>query len=873
MAKKAKTLVLLDGNALIHRAYHALPPLTTKKGEIVNAVYGFTLTLLGVLEKFKPDYIAASFDLPGGTFRDELYADYKATRAKAPDDLYAQIPRVKEVVTAFNIPIYEKAGFEADDCVGTLARQAEKEGVDTIIVTGDMDTLQLVTPKVKVFTMRKGLKDTVLYDEAGVVAKYGLTPSQIIDYKGLCGDASDNIPGVKGIGQKTASVLLQEYTNLEGVYAALEKLKPAVAEKLKRDKENAFLSRKLGTIDTVCPVNLSLSDAVAKDYDREKIATLLKEFEFFSLLKRIPGGNSESGITNQESRKKETKEKKMKLLKTKEEAEKFLRTCEGKNVAVHVTKEEGSLFGAAIQTVELALTPEEHTDIAWNEETKLLLKEFFENASIGKIAYDAKSLMHLLAKENIELKSVAFDVLIAAYLLHSGSDMELDTLILSEIGDEDTADVASAVLVLSQNYQEKLEAVSKEQGSDKNLLSVFRNIEMPLIPVLFQMEQNGICLNKEKFQTLAKQLGDELATLEKSIYQFAGKEFNINSPKQLSEILFVDLHIPTTNIKKTKTGISTASTELEKLKEYPIVEKIEQYRELFKLKTTYLDVLPTLTDEGSRLHTTFQQAVAATGRLSSIDPNLQNIPARSIWSERIRGAFEAEKGYQLIGADYSQIELRVMAHLSQDKALLSAFQNQEDIHRATASVVYKVKPEEVTPDMRRQAKVFNFGIMYGMGAFGLAQAAGIEQKVAGEFIVAYFKKFSRVKEFIEEMKKSAREKEYVETELGRRRYVPEINSQNIQVARSGERMAINMPIQGLAADIMKLAMLRVFEALSEYGDDVRMSLQVHDELILEVKENLAETVSEKVKEVMEKVYPLSVPLTVETEIGKNWGEI
>ena len=864
--------MLLDGNALIHRAYHALPPLTTKKGEIVNAVYGFTLTLLGVLEKFKPDYIAASFDLPGGTFRDELYADYKATRVKAPDDLYAQIPRVKEVVNAFNIPIYEKAGFEADDCVGTLARQAEKEGVETIIVTGDMDTLQLVTPKVKIFTMRKGLKDTVLYDEAGVVAKYGLKPNQIIDYKGLCGDASDNIPGVRGIGQKTASALLQEYTNLEGVYAALEKLKPAVAEKLKQDKELAFLSRKLGTIDTICPVNLSLPDAVAKDYDREKIATLLKEFEFFSLLKRIPGNNQQSTVNSQQTEKKKVG-KKAKLLKTKAEVEKYLKTCQGKKVAVYLTKEEGSLFGAAIQTVELALTKEEHTDIAWNEETKPPLKDFFEDTSIGKIAYDAKGLMHLLHKENIRLENIAFDVLIAAYLLHSGSDMELDTLILSEIGDEDTQDVASAILTLSLNYEEKLETVSQEQGKEKNLLSVFRKIEMPLMPVLFKMEQNGICLNREKFQTLAKQLGDELATLEKSIYQFAGKEFNINSPKQLSEILFVDLHIPTTNIKKTKTGISTASTELEKLKEYPIVEKIEQYRELFKLKTTYLDVLPTLTDERSRLHTTFQQAVAATGRLSSIDPNLQNIPARSIWSERIRGAFEAQKGYALVGADYSQIELRVMAHLSQDKALLSAFQNKEDIHRTTASVVYKVKPEEVTSDMRRQAKVFNFGIMYGMGAFGLAQAAGIDQKGAGEFITAYFKKFSRVKEFIEEMKKNAREKEYVETELGRRRYVPEINSQNIQVARSGERMAINMPIQGMAADIMKLAMLRVSEALSEYGDDVRMSLQVHDELILEVKENLAEEISGKVKTVMENVYPLSVPLTVETEIGKNWGEI
>ena len=427
--------------------------------------------------------------------------------------------------------------------------------------------------------------------------------------------------------------------------------------------------------------------------------------------------------------------------------------------------------------------------------------------------------------------------------------------------------------MLRDLYEQRLDEVSKTQKQGKTLRSVFEHIEMPLVLVLFEVESNGIFLNTKKFQSLSDELTKELSVLEKDIYTFAGREFNINSPKQLSEILFQDLKIPTANIKKTKTGISTASTELQKLAEYPIVAKIESYRELFKLKTTYLDALPALVGPDARLHTTFHQAVAATGRLSSSDPNLQNIPARNSWSERVRGAFEAGDDKVFVGADYSQIELRVMAHLSSDKALTRAFHKGEDVHTTTASVVYKVKPEDVTADMRRQAKVFNFGIMYGMGSFGLSQAAQIEQKVAAQFIAAYFKKFSGVAKFIEEMKQGAREKGYVETELGRRRYTPEITSQNVQVARAAERMAINMPIQGLAADIMKLAMLSAAELTHAYGEDARMVLQIHDELIFEVTESRAEEFAAQLKKVMESAYTLRVPLTVETAIGQNWGEM
>ncbi|MEK9151719.1 MAG: DNA polymerase I [Patescibacteria group bacterium] len=884
MAEKKKTLVLIDGNALIHRAYHALPPLTTKKGEVVNAVYGFTLTLLSVLEKFKPEYIAASFDLAGPTFRHKQFADYKATRVKGPDDLYAQIPRVKELTRAFNIPIYEQAGFEADDCVGTLARQAEKENVEVIIVTGDNDALQLVTPLTKVFTLRKGIKDTVLYDEQAVEAKYGFFPAQIPDYKGLAGDASDNIPGVAGIGAKTATDLLKRFGTLENIYAALLEVKESIRKKLETDKESAFLSKELGAIDTAAPVALDLPACVSRDFDRDTVTRLFQELGFFSLIKRI-SGSQESGI--KEKRKSaqggSASGGKKKKITTQEDLEKFLGKAE--TVAVYVEQAQGTLFGAGIESVHVAVTPGEEAMIAWNEQTKRFLKEFLEDERRKKTVYDGKALLHLFQKEGIAMKGIGFDVMIAAYLLNSGGNVELGYLVLEVCGEEEITMPAEKLLVLRETYDERIDEVSETQKDGKTLRLIFEKIEMPLLAVLFEVETNGVYLNTGKFRILSEELKEELASLEKDIYEFSGREFNINSPKQLSEILFQDLKIPTTNIKKTKTGISTASMELQKLQAYPIVAKIESYRELFKLKTTYLDALPLLVGGDGRLHTTFHQAVAATGRLSSSDPNLQNIPARNSWSERIRGAFEAGAGNVLIGADYSQIELRVMAHLSGDKALCEAFRKGEDVHTTTASVVYKVKPEEVTADMRRQAKVFNFGIMYGMGSFGLSQAAQIEQKVAAQFIAAYFKKFAGVAKFIEEMKQGARERGYVETELGRRRYTPEIVSQNVQVARSAERMAINMPIQGLAADIMKLAMLKAQELVDNFNNDAhppasqseafraRMVLQVHDELIFEAKAGHAEAFAARLKESMESAYTLKVPLIVETAIGKNWGEI
>ena len=873
MENKPKTLILLDGNALIHRAYHALPPLTTKTGETVHAVYGFTMTLLSVLEKFKPDYIAASFDLAGPTFRDELYADYKATRTAAPDDLYAQIPRVKEVTAAFNIPIYELPGYEADDCVGTIAKQAGAQGVNVVIVTGDNDALQLVDDRIKVFSIRKGLKDLVLYDRVAVEAKYGFGPELVPDYKGLAGDTSDNIPGVKGIGEKGATGLLQEFGILENIYAHLSEIKEALRKKLESDRENAFLSKRLGTIDIAAPVTLHLEDCVTHDFDREKVEALLRSFEFFSLITKIP--SSTQGGGTEQFLKEGAKKKKHKILKTSDEIEEWIEAHKGRGIAVYVTETADSLFGNGIAAIELAAAAEAQVSVAWNPSARAALQTFLEHPRRPKIFFDAKRALHLFAQEGVALQGIARDVSLINYLIAAGGRNTLPELLLREFGSETTETHAAALYALNALLGERIKEASATQTQGKTLLDVYGEIELPLIPILFRMEERGIRLNTEAFKKMSDEMTAELGILEDQIYSFAGKTFNINSPKQLAEVLFVDLKIPTTHIKKNKTGISTASTELEKLRaDYPIVALIEQNRELFKLKTTYLDALPKLVDAHSRVHTTYHQTIAATGRLSSTDPNLQNIPARQAWSERIRGAFEAESGQVFVGADYSQIELRIAAHLSGDANLREAFLRGEDIHRKTAAVVFGVEPEAVTPDMRRQAKVFNFGILYGMGAFGLAQAADIDQKAAGKFIEAYFERFSGVAAYLEASKAFAREHGYVETELGRRRSVPEIQSHNVQVARSGERMAVNMPVQGLAADIMKLAMIAADQMAEEkYPGKAQMLLQVHDEIIFEVEASQATDFARDLKHIMEQVYTLRVPLIAETAIGKNWGEI
>ncbi len=896
MSKEAKKLVLIDGNALIHRAYHALPPLTTKKGELVNAVYGFTSVLLKVINDLKPDYILASFDLAAPTFRHTEYKEYKATRVKAPDELYAQIGRVKEVVRAFNIPIYEKEGYEADDVIGTMVYQSENSGedVENIIVTGDLDTLQLVGPKTKVFALRKGMGDAVLYDEAAVRERFGLNPNQMIDYKGLRGDPSDNIPGVKGIGEKTAVELLKKYETLENVYTSLADIKDAVKDKLERDKMKAFMSKNLATIVKNVPLKLDFSAAVTREFEREKLVDLFQELNFFSLIKRLPDSNLQVKL-KPENEKNEVKDFKFEYI-TSGKLDEHVKFLSGQQeLAVSLETIGLKYFDSSIQGVAFCWKTGRVSFVEYSKENFEKLKTVLENEKIKKIGYDLKFDFEIFQRLGIRYKGLTADVMLMAYVLNPGSKMDFAKLILDETGEEveeknssgqlgleiessekraeKFARKADYIFKLEKIYAEKIEKISSEQKGGRDLENIFLNVEMPLIEVLAEMEINGIKLNTIIFKGISEKLDKKVKTLEKGIYELSETEFNINSPKQLAEILFEKLEIPTRNVKKIKTGYSTASSELSKIrKEHKIIDKIEEYRELFKLKTTYLDTLPILVDENSRIHSDFNQAVTSTGRLSSSNPNMQNIPIRTELGQVLRTAFVAEDGNKLVSADYSQIDLRVVAHVSKDEKMIKTFLEGEDVHRATAAEINKVSLLQVTGKMRRSAKALNFGVIYGMSVFGFSESAGIGREEAKKFIDEYMQKFSGIAKYMIKTKEFAKKNLYVETEMGRRRYIPEINSSNFQVANAAERMAINMPIQGLAADIMKLAMIKVAEKYAG-NQDVKMVLQVHDEIILEVKEKIAEDVAQKVKEIMENVYALDVPLIVDVKVGDSWGEI
>ena len=942
MSNKPKKLILIDGNAIIHRSYHALPPLTTKSGELVNAVYGVASTMLSVIAKFQPDYILATFDLAGPTFRHEEYKEYKATRTKAPDELYAQIERVKEVVRAMGIPIYEKAGFEADDVIGTMIRKSEEmsgsrhqmsldhsdqktldvqEDIENIIVTGDLDTVQLVSEKTQVYTMRRGLTDSVMYNEAKVFERYGLKPNQIIDYKGLRGDPSDNILGVKGIGEKTATELLQKYETLEGVYKNLNEIKGALREKLERDKMQAIQSKSLATIRTDVPVELNLEEAKTHEFDREKLVKLFQELNFYSLIKRIPGSQGIHPVKSSQSEDAKgvfngVKDFKYELI-TEDKSEEFFEEL-NKQKEIAITIKTSPLpnplpstgEGVMVKGVAFSWKAGRAGYITIDNNQRSMIKKVLENKNIGKIGYDLKSIIKIFKENNIELKGEISDIMLSAYVLNPGGKQDFARLVLEQLGEEIFSEkkkgqlgldmetpeeiankeckTADYIFKLENIFSDKIAKISQEQKEGNNLKSVLDKIELPLIKVLAEMEIYGVKLNTIIFKGIVEKINARIKNLEKNIYELAGMEFNINSPKQLAEILFEKLKISTDNIKKGKTGYSTASAELQKIKgEYKIAEKIEEYREIFKLKTTYLDALPLLVDKNSRIHTSFNQAVTATGRLSSSEPNLQNIPIRTDLGQLLRVAFEVEEGYKLVSADYSQIDLRAVAHVSGDKKMIELFHAGHYIHTATASEINKVPLSQVTQKMRSSAKALNFGVIYGMSVFGFSASAGISRDDAKKFIDAYFEKFTGVAQYMKSTKEFAKINGYVETEMGRRRYIPEINSPNFMVQNSAERMAINMPIQGMSADIVKLAMLavstnyqpRVDELSStrveagELNMNVRMILQVHDEIILEVKEDLAEEVAKKIKEIMEKVYPLKVPLVVDVKVGDNWGEI
>jgi DNA polymerase-1 len=849
-----KKLILIDGHALIHRAFHALPPLNSPKGVPTNAVYGFTSVLLKMLKDIKPDYVAATFDLAGATFRHEEFAEYKGTRQKAPDELISQFALVKEVVATFGIPIYEMAGYEADDVIGSLACLSKKEkNLQTIIMTGDLDTLQLVEDeKVVVLTLRKGVTDTVIYDEKEVMTRYGLKPSQLPDFKGLKGDPSDNIPGVPGIGDKTASTLMQEFGSLEKLFATLEEkapasLSPKLVEKLQEHKDIALFSKRLATI--VCNLDIDFEIANAdwkKNFEQERLETLLKELGIYSLAKRIPEalGHIQEPV-QPPIFKRET-------ISVHDVLEKDL--LESKKIAIDIGGDQLLVATDATHTGKLPL--QQHG--------------FFKKPLL--VGHDIKQLLKHLTHHGITTENPLFDTKIAAYILNPDQrDYDLYKVWYAATGESADEKIEVRPTYIWQLAEKLMSALRKA-----DLAKVFDDIEMPLVRVLAAMELRGIKIDVKALSKLLASTNKELAKLEKKIYKLAGTEFNINSPSQLGEVLFHKLGI-TGRIRKTSGGaLSTAAPELEKLRDaHPIISFVLEYRELQKLKSTYIEPFPSLVDTTGRIHTNYNQTVAATGRLSSQDPNLQNIPTRTELGQEFRKSFIAEKGFELVSFDYSQLELRLAAHIAKDKTMIDTFKREEDIHTRTAAEIFKVAPEDVTKDMRRQAKVLNFGIIYGMGTLGFARASGVDRNQAREFIDAYFKEFKGVAAYMEAMKKKAARDGYVETVFGRKRYLPDIKSTMPQLQAQAERMAINHPVQGTEADLIKLAMINIDAYLRKENleTDVRMLLQVHDELVFEIKKGVAAKVLQPIKKLMEDVYSFDVPIVVDIKSGPNWADM
>jgi len=912
MSKQRKKFVIVDGNALLHRAWHALPPMTTKDGRLVHAVYGFLTTLFKALTEFKPEYLAVTFDRKEKTFRHELSVDYKATRVKQPDELYDQIPILKQVLEAMNVPIFEKAGFEADDVIGTLCHEksVDNDEVLSIIVTGDKDALQLVDDNTQVFTLRKGMNDTIVYDVKAVKEKYeGVGPEQLVEYKGLRGDPSDNIPGVPGVGEKTALGLVKEFGTMEEMY---KKVKVGVFKNIKvterlyqlliDNKEQAYQSRVLSTIVRDVPIDFTLEKCALQSYNKEDVYALFQELEFKSLLNRLPvlGGKTE---IETEARTERQSNHVYTLVQTEVEFEKFLKKLKLQKFFVFDTETDG-LDVILAKLLGISFCWEEGVAYYVEAKPEFLekLKSIFADPQIKKAGQNMKFDVKALRCNGLEVEGIWFDTMIASYLLNPGTRAHnLDDMVFRELGYQMTK---ITELIGKGKGQTTLAFVDKNKVSDyscedadytfrlikplqkelkeNELEKLFNEIEMPLIEVLVEMELTGIKIDEEQLSVLSKELSKQLKALTKKIYKLAGEEFNISSPLQLKEILFEKLNISREGIGKTKTGISTAAVELEKLHDqHEIVPLIEDYRELSKLQSTYVDALPKLINpKTGRVHTEFNQTVTATGRLSSSNPNLQNIPIRTGWGKAIRKAFVADRGQRIVSADYSQVELRVIACLAKDKNMMDVFKRGEDIHTTTAAKIFEVPVEKVDKEMRSAAKEVNFGVLYGMGAYGLAWRKKISRERAREFIEKYFETYKDVKIYLDKIKEEARDLGYVQTLFGRRRYLPEINSGVAQVRLSAERMAINMPIQGTAADLMKIAMIEVYKIIKDINQKsanhlikVKMMLQVHDELVFEVPMEMVDQVAKIIDEKMEKIHKLEVPIKVETEAGKNWQEM
>ncbi|MBF0493011.1 MAG: DNA polymerase I [Deltaproteobacteria bacterium] len=909
----AKKLFLLDASSYIFRAFYATPSLKNAKGFPTNAIYGFVQMLSSLMRQHEIDHLVSVYDRPEPTFRKQAYQEYKAQRAETPEDLSRQIPLLKEIVQEMGVPALEKIGFEADDLIGTLAYQARDLGYEVVIVTGDKDLMQLVQPGIRLLDTMKNK----WCDEAEVKEKFGVKPSQVIEVLGLAGDSSDNIPGVPGVGEKTAMALMEQFGNLEGLYENIEQLKGKRKEILIANKELAFLSRQLATIDTKVSFEWKEDDFKLRAPDQEKLNAIYQDLGFQRLIKKI---ETESE-TNAVSERPEKLSSHYQLIQSLEALDALiqkmkqaswlavdtettsLNTWEARLVGISLSFKEGEayylpvghsfpttaavpIWGEKNETPPLHLMPGQLP----LKEALRRLKGVLENPKILKIAQNFKYDDQVLRKYGIEIQGFAFDTLLASYLVEPAAAHNLDRLSQHYLGHkmisfkevtenkknpsfaEVSLEKALAYSAEDADVAFRLKKILEEELKTQELEEVFHQIEIPLLPILSGMELLGIKIDREFLSQLQKDFSQKLELSQKKIYALAGREININSPKQLGQLLFEELKLPVQ--RKTKTGFSTdveVLTELAKYHEVP--KEILFYRSITKLKSTYVDALLNLARPGTdRVHTSFNQTIAETGRLSSSDPNLQNIPIKTEEGKKIRQAFIAEKGFELLSADYSQVELRILAHLCSDAALIQAFEKDEDIHRLTAASIFGVAPGEVTSLMRGVGKTVNFGIVYGQTPFGLSQQLGIPPQKAKEYIENYFEKFPGVQSYRQSLLQEAYEKGKVRTLYGRQRILPDLHSKNPNLRNMAERMAFNAVIQGTAADIIKLAMIRFEEIKKKEKLESRLLLQVHDELVFEVKEEEKDTMKKWVQEAMSKVAQFQVPLKVEMGLGKNWGE-
>ncbi len=870
-----KVLAIIDGKSVFYRGYYAMSNLSTKDGTPTGGVFGFASMALEVIKRLEPDYVCVAWDKPKTNIRRrlELYPAYKAGRKPAPPDFYEQIPLLHELLEAFGWPLYELDDYEADDIMGSLAVQATTKDIETMLITSDMDMLQLINPHVHVYALKTGLSNIELYSPKSFETKYGIRVDQFLDLKALKGDSSDNIPGVPGIGEKGALDLLKQHGTLDGVYENIELIRDSVKKKLVAGKESAYLSKQLAAIWTDAPIELDLKKLDVAHCNPEQVKRVLTKLEFTSLVKRLPDVMQVAASEEQTAiRLSGLKSYELSLFNT---GDKF---DQGKNTDTYFVLPVYS--DSHKKTVTHLAIANEHgkgSIILADQLTDSEVQKALINLSGTIVTYDAKALLKQFVAW-LDTERTIFDVQIAAFMLNSLTrDQSIAGLAREWLDLETEAEEMDelARLRLDTAVLAKLHSLFKRElakSDNAKLQKLFNDVEMPLIPVLARMEHEGIQLDTGYLASMADQIEDIVSDLEQQIYGNADMEFNIGSPAQLAEILFEKLDLPKDGIKKGKTGYSTAATELDKLRSlHPIIDLISQWREVTKLKNTYVDTLPKMIDSHSRLHTTYALTVAATGRLSSNDPNLQNIPVRTELGRQIRTAFVAGPGKMLVSADYSQQELRLAAYLSNDEKLIELFNDDIDVHTVTAAEVYGRAPEDVTKNMRRDAKVVNFGIMYGLSTHGLVAATGMTYEQAKHFIKKYFEVRPKLVDYIDSVKEKAKTEGYVETIMGRRRPTPDVKSSNFMVRESALRAAVNMPFQGSAADIMKLAMVQVANKLK--GSDSQMLLQIHDSIIVECPEEEAEDVAKLIKTTMENAYPLPIKQTVDTSIGRNWGEL